>query len=67
MALHMLLQMRRLLEAHPALLALTAELLARTAISTFPVTPQSIHLILHTPHECHPNNETKEKARISEV
>lgn len=46
MALHMLLQMRLLLEAHPALFARTADLFARTSISTFPVTPQSIHLIL---------------------
>lgn len=50
MALHMLLQMRRLLKPRAALLAIMADLLARrTATTTYVVLIQTIHFILeHT-------------------
>jgi len=46
MALHMLLQMGRLLEPHATLFAIMADLLARSTISSFLVILQTIHFIL---------------------
>jgi len=46
MALHVLLQMGRLLEPHATLFAVMADLLARSTFSSFLVILQTIHFIL---------------------
>jgi len=48
MALHVLLQMGRLLEPHATLFAVMADLLARSTFSSFLVILQTIHFILQS-------------------